>query len=550
MDRQLRSASFVAAVVLTVGLAFGSWWWFGRPVSVVDVPGGRFGCLSYSPATGDASPLTAVDGVYPIPSGRIAADLATLRQYTDCVRTYSTIGPQGDVLALAEAAGMQVLAGIWIGADDERNALEIDRTLALAHAHPRTVRAIVVGNEVLLRREMTGARLARIIDSVKARTELPVTYADIFEFWRRNPVVAESVDLVTIHVLPYWDDPSPVAIDAVQAHVRGIVVQARAAFPGKPMQIGEIGWPSAGRTRAGAAPTLVNEARFVREFAAQAAAIGLPYNLIEAIDQPWKRVPEGTVGGYWGILDADRGLKFPLSGPVREWPEWRRAAGITAALAVGLLVVLAWRVPRVAWWRWPLLGMAASAGATTLWMLVAHLWAIAIGWTGALWSAFLVALAIAGGGLLLTLLAGSAIPRPAASATLAGMLRRRRAMPAEWLGLLQWAVMASAAVIALSLAVDGRHRDFLQLAYWLPGAAFAALAWRQRAGRAGALRPAEGWIAAILIGAAPFCVDASANREALVWAATCWLLAAPWAGDAWRELRAEIGALSAARRGK
>src|SRR5438876_920503 len=33
---------------------------------------------------------------------------------------------------------------------------------------------------------------------------------------------------------------------------------------------------------------------------------------IEAYDQPWKRQLEGTVGGYWGLLDsARRELKYP-----------------------------------------------------------------------------------------------------------------------------------------------------------------------------------------------------------------------------------------------
>ena len=98
------------------------------------------------------------------------------------------------------------------------------------------------------------------------------------------------------------------------------------AIPGKPIIIGEIGWPSSGRTRSEAVPTLVNEARFMRTLAANADALGVGYNLIEAIDQPWKRIPEGTVGAYWGLLDNNRELKFPLTGPVSEWAAWRTGA--------------------------------------------------------------------------------------------------------------------------------------------------------------------------------------------------------------------------------
>ena len=74
----------------------------------------------------------------------------------------------------------------------------------------------------------------------------------------------------------------------------------------------------------------------------EADTLGVGYNMIEAIDQSWKRVPEGTVGGYWGILNGDRELKFPLTGPVREWPDWH--AGASVAFGVALLaLLLGWR---------------------------------------------------------------------------------------------------------------------------------------------------------------------------------------------------------------
>ncbi|MGE0253547.1 MAG: hypothetical protein AB7N54_14940 [Alphaproteobacteria bacterium] len=520
-------------MAVAVALSTALWAWLGRAVDIVDVPAGRLQCLSYAPTTDDASPLTATDGVYTVPPGLIAADLAALAPYTECVRTYSMLGSQGDVLAAAAAAGMQVMVGIWIGADDRRNEREIAAALDLAHAHPAAVRAIVVGNEVLLRREMTGERLARIIRSVKARTSLPVTYADIFEFWRRNPVVVDAVDFATIHVLPYWDDPAPVDIDAVQAHVRMIVAQARETIRDKPIRIGEIGWPSAGRTRAGAVPSRVNEARFVREFAAQAASIGLPYNLIEAVDQPWKRAPEGTVGGYWGLLDKDRQLKFPLTGPVSEWPGWRSAAAFGGVLSVVALLLVAWRPRPRAVARWAALAVVLPAAGASLWALLDYLVAISAGWTGMVWMAALLAFAVAGAGLLVVQIAGIALPRPAALGEI--LTGRRRDGAALWLGVLHWAIMLPAVVLALSLAIDGRHRDFLQLAFWMPAAAFAFQAWGGRKEAGGAVRPEEGWVAAILLLSAPFAVDALVNREAIVWALVCVLLAAPWLRDAWLE---------------
>jgi glucan 1,3-beta-glucosidase len=530
----------VFALLIAGAISYALWAYLGRPIEIVDVPRGHLQCLSYTPATEENSPLNASNGLFAVPDGMIERDLKILSKYTDCIRTYSMLGDQGKTMKAAHEAGIKVLVGIWIGADDERNELEINRALELANQYPENVRAIVVGNEVMLRREMTGERLARIIKSVKERTSAPVTYADIYEFWRRNPVLGEAVDLVTVHVLPYWDDPHPVTIDEVQAHSRRIIEDTQKLFPGKTVQIGEIGWPSSGRTRSGAAPTLVNEARFVREFAAQADAIGVPYNLIEAIDQPWKRMPEGTVGGFWGILDKNRELKFPLTGPVSEWPKWHWAAGFTAAISLlAFAWALAWRRP-IGTVRWLGLGVAAPAVGATLWALGAQLGMIVLnnpwGWV---WVSWLMLLAVTGGALLVYAVAGGRnVPKPAGFDGVLAAIRTRKFDGSQIIGAYHWAVMLPAAVLAVSMAIDGRHRDFLQLAFWLPAAAFLLLhlqpSTRERSTES---QPEEGWIAALIFIGGPFAIDQFINHEAVIWAITCVALSVPWLGFAWRELQ-------------
>ena len=132
---------------------------------------------------------------------------------------------------------------------------------------------------------------------------MPVTYADVWEFWLRYREVAAAVDFITIHILPYWEDFPIPARDAA-AHVDAIRSQVAAAFPGKEILIGEFGWPSAGRMREGALPSRANQARVVQEVVALASATNYRVNVIEAYDQPWKRQLEGTVGGHWGLFDA------------------------------------------------------------------------------------------------------------------------------------------------------------------------------------------------------------------------------------------------------
>ena len=62
----------------------------------------------------------------------------------------------------------------------------------------------------------------------------------------------------------------------------------------------------------------------------------MPFNLIEAFDQPWK-TDEGSVGPYWGLFNADGQPKFSLTGVVEEQGLTQIAA---LAVAIGAVVSL------------------------------------------------------------------------------------------------------------------------------------------------------------------------------------------------------------------
>ena len=234
---------------------------------------------------------------------------------------------------LASKVGLKVLLGVWIGDNRPKNAPLSDTAIALAREYPDTVKAIIVGNEVMLRGEMTPSVLRETIRSVKTRVNIPVTYADVWEYWLRYREIAEDVDFVTIHVLPYWENMPARAEDAA-AHVDGIRKQVAAAFPGKEILIGETGWPSHGRMRDGALASRINQARFISELLDRAKRENFRVNLFEAYDEPWKRRWEGTVGGYWGLFDGvDRKLKYPAGEAISNYPFWKLQMECGLALA-------------------------------------------------------------------------------------------------------------------------------------------------------------------------------------------------------------------------
>src|SRR3974390_1277558 len=293
-----------------------TWHWLGTPVAMPNAPlltGEKLWCVSYAPFRGSQTPL---DPTTRISAAQIEDDLSRLSQISDCVRVYSTAYGLDQIAGLAAKRGMKVLQGLWLSSDPLKNRQEVANAVAIANRYPDTVRAVIVGNEVLLRGEMTAANLADTIRAVKAQVKVPGTYADVWEYWLRNRDVASAVDFVTIHILPYWED-IPVAARHAAAHVASIRQQVAEALPGKGVVRGARGGPRAGRMREGALPSPANQARVIQDVLAFATRAQFKVNVIESFDAPWKRVFEGTVRGHWGLLDdASRSLKFAFGQPV------------------------------------------------------------------------------------------------------------------------------------------------------------------------------------------------------------------------------------------
>ncbi|MCB5187548.1 beta-1,6-glucan synthase [Methylobacillus caricis] len=294
------------------------WFWQqNQPVDMIEpqLPAnGKLNCVSYAPYYGkDESPFIASSVVGKM---RIEKDLALLSERFDCVRTYSVNQGLDYVPEAAAKLGLKVLLGAWIGYTKLQNDAEFNLAVDLANRYPDTVKGLIIGNEVLLRKEQTEDVILAYLEEAQRRTEVPVTYADVWEFWLKHPRLEQAVDYITVHVLPYWED-DPQSVDNALQHAEAVMNKLSSTFT-KPLFIGETGWPSVGKHRNASVPSQVNQARYLREFIQVAHDKGWNYNMIEAMDQPWKRVLEGTVGGYWGLYNTDLESKFDFKGPVTE----------------------------------------------------------------------------------------------------------------------------------------------------------------------------------------------------------------------------------------
>jgi glucan 1,3-beta-glucosidase len=529
-----------AALALASALALGGWWLAGRPVALPDVPGGKFQCVSYAPYRGHETPF---DPAFVVPPARIEADLKALSREVQCVRIYATDQGLDMTVPIAQRLGLKVILGAWIGRDPANNAMQVSTAIAFANAYPDTVKALVVGNEVLLRGEMPPDQLADLIHRVRAETRAVVTYADVWEFWLSYPAVTKAVDLMIIHILPYWED-DPVGIDGAMRHAQEIMTRVKSAFPDKTVMIGETGWPSAGRMREGARPGRVEQTRYMREFAGLAQREGWAYNLVEAFDQPWKRALEGTVGGAWGLYAGDRTAKVTATGPVSDMPDWRLQGLIALMLGAAPVLFLLGAGVRLSPARW--LAVAGTAEIVAA-AAVRHLWYAGItSRTIVEWAASLgrVALTLAVGWLFVAWLAGIAEASAGGSfrQTLAWLRRPRRAAPNRptLAGALALITVLWIAWTLLTLVFDPRYRDFPTSGFLVPALVFALFAWLKREPpMPGENRREEAALAVLLLagGLVLALKETLLNTQALAFVAVAWLAAvAPVI--AWRRARA------------
>ena len=166
------------ALLISLGVIAGVWWWLATPIILVRAPidpNAKLQCISYAPFRGHQTSLSPSTRVS---REQIAEDLAELAKISDCVRTYATDLGLDQIPELAAKAGLKVIQGVWLDRDRKKNATQVSAGIRLAREFHGTITALVVGNEVMLRGEMSASDLAATIRSIKTQVAVPVTYAD------------------------------------------------------------------------------------------------------------------------------------------------------------------------------------------------------------------------------------------------------------------------------------------------------------------------------------------------------------------------------------
>ncbi|MBV9043645.1 MAG: glycosyltransferase [Alphaproteobacteria bacterium] len=295
--------------------------------------------------------------------------MAQLSQLTNHIRTYTVAGGMEKVPEIARRYGLKVSLGCWIAADLEQNETELALCIKTAQANRRVIDRVFVGNEAILFGFVTPDQLngymKRVRDALPRRIQ--VTTAEPWSTWLLTPEIGQYADVISVHLLPYWEGMSTRDSLRFLEHAYNDVA---AEFPDKPVIIGEAGWPSEGRTKRFAVPSIANEAYFMRAFVQLAMEKGYDYYLLEAYDQPWKGGNEGSVGASWGMFDALGNPKFGFSGLLRTFPEWRTYALFASVLTLALgLMILGW-MPRMRQQGYLVMGGLVAVVTTGLLVLI------------------------------------------------------------------------------------------------------------------------------------------------------------------------------------
>jgi exo-beta-1,3-glucanase (GH17 family) len=250
-----------------------------------------------------------VEGQQPgsqIGEAQIRQRLELIRTHTRWIRTFSCTDGHEQTPAVAKSMGLKTLVGAWLGIDREINEREIQGVIQVAQAGHADI--VAVGNEVLLREDMSEDELIAQIERVKAALPgVQVGYVDAYFLFEKHPRVTAVCDVVMTNCYPFWEGcPREQALPYMQTMLQ----RTRAAAPGKRVLISETGWPDRGSAFHGAVPGHEAAMQYFVDTLEWAERDGIELFWFSSFDEAWKVGAEGDVGAYWGLWDADGKPKF------------------------------------------------------------------------------------------------------------------------------------------------------------------------------------------------------------------------------------------------
>jgi len=154
--------------------------------------------LSFSPYVEGQGPGTKVG------EDQIRERLAIIAPYTKWIRTFSCTDGNERIPAIAREFGLRTMVGAWLDGDLEKNEVELANAIGIAGAGHADI--LGIGNEVLLRGELTEDQLIAYLERAKAAVpETDVGYVDAYFEFEDHPRLAAACDVILANCYPFWE---------------------------------------------------------------------------------------------------------------------------------------------------------------------------------------------------------------------------------------------------------------------------------------------------------------------------------------------------------
>jgi glycoside/pentoside/hexuronide:cation symporter, GPH family len=237
---------------------------------------------------------------------QISRRMNIIAPYTKWVRSFSCTDGNEYIPKVAKEKELKTMVGAWIGDDLTQNEKEISALIKLGKSG--LVDIAVVGNETLMRKELTEQQLIAYINRVKrALPKIPVGYVDAYYQFVECPKLTAACDVLLANCYPFWEGCS---IEQSSTYLKQMYVVTQKVSDGKPVIITETGWPNQGDHTKAAHPSESNAMKYFINTANWAQQNEVPLFYFSSFDESWKVHHEGDVGARWGLWDKNEQLKF------------------------------------------------------------------------------------------------------------------------------------------------------------------------------------------------------------------------------------------------
>jgi len=237
---------------------------------------------------------------------QIEARMKIIKPHVKWVRSFSCVDGNELIPKIAHKNGIKTLVGAWLGNDQEKNEKEIDGIIKVAKEGNADI--IAVGNEVLLREDLTEDEIIKYIQKVKNEIpNVPVGYVDAYFEFVNHTRLCNLCDVILANCYPFWEG---YPIEHAFSYLKNMYYLAVNAAKGKKVIISETGWPNLGSPDRNAVPSYENALSYFINTFTWADQENIDVFYFSSFDETWKIEKEGDVGAYWGLWDKDGKLKY------------------------------------------------------------------------------------------------------------------------------------------------------------------------------------------------------------------------------------------------